>query len=402
MTTTIDINNLPKDYLDSRMILNLGPSHPATHGTLRFTLELDGETIVKCTTEIGYLHRAFEKMAEKGTYTQVIPYTDRLNYCSAMINNVGFALAVEKLLDIDVTPRCKAIRIIVSEFSRIMDHLVCIGANAVDIGALTNFWYFFRAREDIYDLIEQLCGSRLTTTYTRIGGLSGDLPEGWIDRAKSVLPKIDEAVSNVDRLLTNNRIFIDRMKGVGIISKEDAISYSFTGPCLRASGVNYDVRKAHPYLGYENFQFDVPTHTDGDTYARYLVRMEEMRQSRRILTQILDKVPDGPIMVDRPDVVLPDKSKTYNQMEALIRQFKLIMEGVKPPKGEAYTIVEGGNGELGFYIVADGTGHPYRVRVRPPCFPILGAFASMVQGQMIPDLIAALGSLNIIAGELDR
>ena len=402
MTTSIDINNLPKDYLDSRMILNIGPSHPATHGTLRFTVELDGETIVKCTTEIGYLHRAFEKMAEKGTYTQVIPYTDRLNYCSAMINNVGYALAVEKLLDIDVTPRCKAIRIIVSELSRIMDHFVCIGANAVDIGALTNFWYLFRSREDIYDLIEQLCGARLTTTYTRIGGLSGDLPEGWIDRAKGVLKGVDEAISNVDKLLTNNRIFIDRMTGVGVISKEDALSAGFTGPCLRASGVGYDVRRAHPYLGYENFQFDIPTATEGDTYARYVVRMEEMRQSRRILTQILDKVPDGPIMVDRPDVVLPDKAKTYNQMEALIRQFKLIMEGVKPPKSEAYTCVEGANGELGFYVVSDGSGHPYRVRVRPPCFPILGAFAQMIQGQMIPDLIAALGSLNIIAGELDR
>lgn len=401
-TSTIDISNLPKDYLDSRMILNLGPSHPATHGTLRFTLELDGETIVKCTPEIGYLHRAFEKMAEKGTYNQVIPYTDRLNYCSAMMNNVGYALAVEKLLDIQCTPRCTAIRVIVSELSRIMDHLVCIGANAVDVGALTNFWYFFRAREDIYDVIEQLCGARLTTTYTRVGGLSGDLPEGWIDRCKGVLNNVDEALSNVDRLLTNNRIFLDRMQGVGVISKDDAISFCFTGPCLRASGVAYDVRKAHPYLGYENLQFDVPMYEAGDAYARYLVRMEEMRQSRRILDQVLAKVPEGPIMVDRPDVVLPDKSRTYNQMEALIRQFKLVMEGVKPPKGEVYGCTEAANGELGFHVVSDGTGRPYRVRVRPPCFPILSAMPHMVQGQMIPDLIATLGSLNIIAGELDR
>lgn len=402
MTTSIDITNLPKDYLDSRMILNLGPSHPATHGTLRFTLELDGETIVKCTTEIGYLHRAFEKMSEKGTYHQVIPYTDRLNYCSAMMNNVGYALAVEKLLGIECTPRCQAIRVIVCELSRIMDHLVCIGANAVDIGALTNFWYFFRAREDMYDLIEQLCGARLTTTYTRIGGVSGDLPEGWIRRCKDVLNQFDQQLSQVDGLLTNNRIFLDRMQNVGIITKEEALSYSFTGPCLRASGVNYDIRKVRPYLGYEHLQFDVPTQTAGDTYARYQVRMEEMRQSRRILTQILDKVPDGPIMVDRPDVVMPEKSKTYNQMEALIRQFKLVMEGVKPPASEAYTATEAANGELGFYVVSDGTGHPYRVRVRPPCFPILSAMAQMVQGQMIPDLIATLGSLNIIAGELDR
>jgi len=400
--TTIDLADLPRDYLDSRMVLNVGPSHPATHGTFRFSVELDGETILQCTTEIGYLHRAFEKMAEQGTYTQVIPYTDRLNYCSAMINNTGFALAVERLLGIEVTPRCKAIRILFNELSRIMDHLVCIGANAVDIGALTNFWYFFRPREEIYGLIEAICGARLTTSFTRIGGLSADAPEGFVEQARSILPGIDEAIATVDRLLTNNRIFIDRMSGVGVISKSDAISYAFTGPCLRASGVSYDVRRAQPYLGYDQLDFEIPTRTEGDNYARYLVRMEEMRQSRRIVDQVLDTFPEGPINVDRPDVVLPPKSRTGNEMEALIRHFKLIMEGVKPPKGEIYHCTEGANGELGFYIVSDGSGHPYRVRVRPPCFPILSAFPRMVCGSMLADLVATLGSLNIIAGELDR
>lgn len=398
----IDIANLPRDYLDSRMVLQLGPSHPATHGTLRFVLELDGETIQKCTTEIGYLHRGFEKMAEKGTYTWVIPYTDRLNYCSAMLNNCAFAQAVERLLDIDLTPRCKAIRILVSEFARIMDHLVCVGTNAVDVGALTNFWYFFRAREDIYDLLEALCGARLTTNYTRIGGLSGDMPADWPDRARWVCGKIDEAWTSVDTLLTNNRIWIDRTQGVAALDRETTINYGITGPVLRAVGVPYDVRKAKPYLGYENLNFDVPTQTGGDTYSRYLVRMEEIKQSRRIIDQVLAKIPDGPVMVDRPDVVMPAKDKTYNQMEALIRQFKLVMEGVKPPKGEVYDCSEGGNGELGFYIYSDGSGHPYRVRVRPPCFPIVSSFHEMIQGQMIADLVAGLGSINSIAGELER
>jgi NADH dehydrogenase I D subunit len=400
--SAIDLSDLPRDFLDNRMILNVGPQHPATHGTFRFIVELDGETIVKCTTEIGYLHRAFEKMAEQGTYTQVLPFTDRLNYCSAMINNVGFVLAIEKLMGIDVTPRCKAARIVAGEFSRIIDHLVCIGANAVDIGALTNFWYFYRPREDVYDLLEAMCGARLTTTYTRIGGMSHDLPEGFVLRAKALLPKIEEAIATVDTLLTNNRIFIDRMSGTGRISKEDALSYGFTGPALRACGIGYDVRRAKPYLGYENLEFEIPTHPDGDCYSRYIVRMNEMRQSLRILRQVLDKIPDGPMNVDDPRVSLPDKSRTYNEMEALIRQFKMITEGVKPPAGEVYHCTEGGNGELGYYVVSDGTGRPYRVRVRPPCFMFMAGLHRMVEGQMLADLVATMGSINIIAGELDR
>ncbi|MEZ7893146.1 MAG: NADH dehydrogenase (quinone) subunit D [Candidatus Wallbacteria bacterium] len=391
-----------KDYLSSRMVINIGPAHPATHGTLRFIMELEGEKIIKCTPEIGYLHRAFEKSAEKGTYTQVIPYTDRLNYCSAMINNVGYVMAVEKLMKIEITERCKYIRVIISELSRIMDHLVCIGANAVDLGALTNFWYFFQKREEIYDVLEALCGARLTTSYTRIGGLMRDAGPEFITGVSNLLKSIPHAISDVDKLLTKNKIFYDRSRGVGVISGEDAVSYSFTGPCLRASGINYDVRKKMPYLGYENFDFEIPTDSAGDVYSRYIVRMEEMRQSLRIIEQAVKKLPAGPVNCDIPNVTLPPKEKVYNQMEALIRQFKIIIDGIKPEIGETYFAVEGANGELGFHIISDGTTNPYRVRVRPPCFPFLSAFPKMTEGAYIADAIATLGSLNIIAGELDR
>ncbi len=392
----------PPDFLSSRMRINVGPAHPATHGTLRFIMELEGEKIMKCVPEIGYLHRGFEKSAEKGTYTQVIPYTDRLNYCSSMINNVGYVMAVEHLMGIKITERCSYIRVIISELSRIMDHLVCIGANAVDLGALTNFWYFFEKREEIYDVLEPLCGSRLTTTYTRIGGLMYDAGPDFVEGVKKVIKSIPDALKDVDGLLAKNRIFYDRTRGVGVISKEDALSYSFTGPCLRASGVGYDVRKASPYLVYDNFEFDVPTDAHGDTYSRYLVRMQEMRESIRIIEQAVKKLPGGPVNADNNYATLPDKQKVYNEMEALIRQFKIIIDGVKPQIGETYFAVEGANGELGFYIVSDGGTNPYRVRVRPPCFPFLAAFPMMVEGHYIADAISALGSLNIIAGELDR
>ncbi|MBI3098897.1 MAG: NADH dehydrogenase (quinone) subunit D [Planctomycetes bacterium] len=391
-----------RDYLDSRMHISIGPSHPATHGTLRFHLDLDGETIVKCVPEIGYLHRAFEKSAEKGTYTQVIPYTDRLNYCSSMMNNVGYCQAVERLMGLQIPERAVYIRVIISELARIMDHLVCVGTNAVDIGALTNFWYFFRAREDIYELIEALCGARLTTTYTRIGGLAWDAPPGWADRLKAFIEKCPKTIEDVEGLLAKNRVFIDRTKGIGAISKEKAVSYGFTGPCLRATGVKYDVRRDRPYLCYDRFQFEIPTHTAGDTYARFLVRMEEMRQSLRILQQAVKDLPGGPVLCDDPAVALPPKSQVYTNIEAIIRQFKLVIEGVKPRKGEVYDCTEAANGELGFLVVSDGTGKPWRVRVRPPCFCFLAAFPEMVEGQMLADLIATLGSINIIAGELDR
>lgn len=388
--------------MEDTVVVNIGPTHPATHGTFHFVVELQGEKIINCTTNIGYLHRGFEKSAEKGTYTQVIPYTDRLNYCSAMINNVGFVLAVEKLLGIEVPPRCQYIRVIICELSRIMDHMVCIGTNAVDLGALTNFWYFFQGREDIYDLIESLCGARLTTTYTRIGGLAHDLPDGWIDKAFAVCDKLTKYIQDVDYLLTENPIFLARTRNVGVISQEEAISYGFTGPCLRACGIPYDVRKAKPYSGYENFEFNIPVGTNGDTFDRFMVRMKEMYESIKIIKQALQNLPDGDVSVKDFRITLPPRQEVYTTIEATINHFKIIMEGIKVPRGEGYACVEGANGELGFYIVSDGSGKPYRVRVRPPCFPIFSAFDKMVKGLFVADMVAILGSLNIIAGELDR
>ncbi|HEY2322257.1 MAG TPA: NADH dehydrogenase (quinone) subunit D [Thermoanaerobaculia bacterium] len=393
--------NVDTDF--ERVTLNLGPSHPATHGTLRIVVTLDGETIIGAESEIGYLHRCFEKMSETHTYQQVIPYTDRLNYCSAMINNVGYCLTVEKLLGLSAPARAQHVRLMLSEFMRIADHLVAIGTNLVDMGALTNFWYLFQPREEIYGLIESCCGARLLPTYTRIGGLAVDVPPNFLENAQTLVTKMPRYIDDVEKLIMTNRIFRERTEGVAPISTEDAINFGFTGPCLRACGVPYDVRKANPYIGYETYDWDVPVAEGGDTFARFLVRFEEMRQSLRILQQAIDRgLPPGPVMVDNPYVALPPKEKVYNEMESLIYHFKLIMHGIQPPVGETYFPVEGGNGELGFYVVSDGTKNPYRVRVRPPCFPIFEAYSYMITGQTIPDAIAALGSLNIIAGELDH
>jgi NADH-quinone oxidoreductase subunit C/D len=386
-----------------RMTLNLGPSHPAMHGTLRVVVTLDGETIVGVEQEIGYLHRCFEKMSETHTYQQVIPFTDRLNYCSAVINNVGYCMAVEKMLGIKSPERADHVRLILSEFYRIADHIVCIGTNLVDLGALTNFWYLFQPREEIIALAESCSGARLLPTYLRIGGLSVDVPTDFLSNSQRIVNMLPKYLDEVEALVMKNRIFRDRAEGVGVISQEDAINFGFTGPCLRATGVPFDVRKSNPYLGYETYDWDVPVADGGDTYARFLVRFEEMRQSLRILQQAIDRgLPSGPVMVDNPYVALPPKEKVYNEMESLIYHFKLIMHGIQPPVGETYFQVEGGNGEVGFYLVSDGTKNPYRVRARPPCFPIFEAYGKMITGQTIPDAIAALGSLNIIAGELDR
>lgn len=383
--------------------VNIGPSHPAMHGALRVKVLLDGETIVKAKSEIGYLHRAFEKSAEAHTYNQVIPYTDRLNYCSALLNNVGYCLAVEKLMAIEITPRAKVIRVMISEIARIIDHLVCIGAQAVDLGALTNFWYFFNIREKFYDYIEALCGARLTTSYTRIGGLSHDLPDGWLEGIRRLIQnELSAAIADVAGLLEKNRIFIDRTRDVGAISLADAISYGFTGPCLRACGYAYDVRKAHPYYDYDQYDFEVPVGTRGDTYDRMMVRFEEMRQSSRIILQAIDRLPDGPVCVADARVSFPEKQRVYDTIEGMMNQFKLISEGILPPKGEAYGYVEGANGELGFYIISDGTGRPYRIKVRPPCFYLFSSFDRLIENSMVADAISILGSLNIIAGELDR
>lgn len=383
--------------------LNIGPSHPAMHGALRVKVLLDGETIVRAVSEIGYLHRAFEKSAETHTFTQVIPYTDRLNYCSSLLNNVGYCLAVEKLMGVTIPERARAIRVIISEIARIIDHLVCIGAQAVDLGALTNFWYFFNVREKFYDLIEELCGARLTTSYTRIGGLSYDLPDGFIEGVRKLLNvDLAKAIADVAGLLEKNRIFIDRTRDIGAISAADAISYGYTGPCLRACGVAYDVRKAHPYYEYDQYDFEIPVGTKGDTYDRMLVRFEEMRQSSRIILQAFDRLPGGPVNVADAAITFPPKEQVYNSIEGMMNQFKLVYEGIRPPKGEAYGYVEGANGELGFYIVSDGSGKPYRIKVRPPCFYLFESYEQLITRGMVADAISILGSLNIIAGELDR
>jgi NADH-quinone oxidoreductase subunit C/D len=386
-----------------RVTLNLGPSHPATHGTLRIVVTLDGEVIIGADTEIGYLHRCFEKMSETHTYQQVIPFTDRLNYCSAFINNVGYSMAVEKLLGIEAPPRAQHIRLILCEFMRIADHIVCNSANLVDMGALTNFWYLFQPREEILGLVESCCGARLLPTYARIGGLAVDAPADFLSNCQRLIDMLPRYIDDVDKLVRRNRIFRERTVGIAPITQADAIAYGFTGPCLRATGVPFDVRKASPYIGYDTYDFDIPIAEGGDTYGRFMVRMEEMRQSIRIIQQAIKRgLPPGPVIVDNPYVALPPKEKVYNEMESLIYHFKLIMHGIQPPVGEAYFQVEGGNGEVGFYVVSDGTKNPYRVRVRPPCFAIYQAFTRMITGQTIPDAIAALGSLNVIAGELDH
>lgn len=386
------------------MILNIGPSHPATHATLRFIAELDGETILKLTPEFGYLHRCFEKESENATWTQVIPYTDRLNYVSSLMNNVGYAMAVEKLCGIEITERCRYIRVLICELSRIIDHMVCIGTNMVDIGALTNFWYFWKPREEVYrHLIEPLTGIRLTTAYTRIGGLMWDLPDGWVEKCRDICRNvIVPAIADVNALLTKNRIFIERTMGVGAITPKEAIARGFTGPCLRAAGVPLDLRKDETYLVYDRFDFDVPIGEEGDTCDRYMVRMEEMRQSLRIIDQALDQLPEGPVNVDDPRFILPAKKAVYESIEGLMNHFKHVMDGVQVPAGEVYSATEAANGELGYYIVSKGGGGPYKIKVRPPCFPLFQGMPHLCEGGMIADLIAVLGSINIIAGELDR
>ncbi len=386
------------------MRLNIGPSHPATHATLRFVAELDGETLLKVIPEFGYLHRGFEKESENATWTQVIPYTDRLNYVSSMMNNVGYATAVEKLCGIEITERCQFIRVLICELSRIIDHLVCVSTNVLDLGALTNFWYFWKPREEVYmKLFEPLCGQRLTTAYTRIGGVTADLTEGWVEACRGVIRNVvTPMIKDVDALLRKNRIFLDRTMGVGPISAKDAVALGFTGPCLRAAGVPFDLRKDQPYLVYDRFDFDVPVGERGDTYDRYAVRMEEMWQSIRIVEQALDRLPGGPVNILDPRFVLPEKRLVYTTIEALMQHFKFIMEGIQVPAGEVYSATEAANGELGFYIVSKGGGGPYKIKVRPPCLNMFQGIPHLVEGQMIADLIAVLGSVNIIAGELDR
>ena len=434
------------------LYLGMGPAHPAMHGIIRIVAELDGETIVRADVEIGYLHRAFEKECEVGGWNNAIPYTDRLNYVSPLINNFGYASAVEKLLGIAITERCQYIRVIMSEISRICDHLTCVGATAMELGAFTVFLYMIKAREFLWELVEDVTGARLTISYGRVGGVKADLPDGFAGKVRSAFKQTREVLDEVHRLLTGNRIFMDRMVGVGALSREETIAYAITGPLLRAVGVPYDVRRAQPYYVYDRLDFEIPTQKDGDNYARYLVRIAEMEQAMRIVEQALAAIPGGPINVDfagrpldpaayvdqgkqgqteglllvpltlspnlegqrRADlarinagdkrVVPPPKETVYGSIEGLMNHFMLIMEGhgIRPPAGEAYVPVEGANGELGFYVVSDGTDRPYRVRCRPPCLPPMAALHRMIAGEMIADLVPTFGSVNMIGGELDR
>ena len=443
----------PKELQTRDMLLNIGPAHPAMHGIIRIVARLDGEQVMGADVEIGYLHRGFEKMSETVDYNGVIPYTDRLNYVSPLINNMGYCMAVEKLLGISVPERCHYIRVIVSEISRITDHLTCVGAGAMELGAFSVFLYMIKAREYLWELVEMVTGARLTVSYCRVGGVKGDLPEGFDEQCRKALQETRQVLAEADALLTHNRIFVDRMSGTGKISAEDAISYGITGPFLRATGVGFDVRKDCPYAVYDRLQFDVPVGTRGDNLDRFLVRMEEMEQSIRIIEQALRDIPPGPFMAHpetgRPipaaemvdqgkignisaiadtravtdptlegaarsqhpsieagekRVFLPAKEDTYGNIEGLMQHFKLVMygHGVRPPKGEVYFPVEGANGELGFYIVSDGTGSPYRVRVRPPCFAIMSALPKLLIGDMMADVTPTFGSINMIGGELDR
>ncbi len=402
MTPLLESKGYSKEEIDDLMLLNVGPSHPASHGTIRNFAAMEGETIAACVTEIGYLHRGFEKSCENHTYSQIIPYTDRLNYCSAILNNIGWSKAVEEMLDIEITPRAKMIRIVTGELSRIMDHLVCNGANMVDLGGLTNYWYLFAPRDSAYDLLSKLTGARLTNSYTRVGGLEFDLYDGFNEDLEAVLKEVEVAISDSLSLIAHNRIFHDRTQDVGVITPEFAISYGITGPNLRAAGVPFDLRKDKPYYGYENFNFDVVVGTHGDVYDRMMVRFEEMKQSIKIIRQAMKEMPNGPINVDAPGVLLPAKKDVYSNIEGLMNQFKLTIDGIKVPKGEYYSYSEGGNGELGFYIVSDGSGRPYKVKCRPPSFYSLAAFSDIVEGSMLADAVVTMASMNFIAGEFDR
>ena len=384
--------------------LNLGPTHPATHGVFQNVLEMDGERIVSAVSTIGYIHRAFEKIAEHRPYYQITPLTDRLNYCSSPINNFGWHLTVEKLLNIETPKRVDYMRIIIMELARISDHLICNGILGVDTGAFTGFLYLMQERENIYEIYEEICGARLTTNFGRVGGFERDFNDIAILKTKKFLATFPKVMRSFEELFNRNRIFIDRTVGVGAISAEKALNYGFTGPCLRATGIDYDVRTANPYSSYNEFDFEIPVGTNGDTYDRYMVRNEEIWQSLRLIEQALakmEKEPKGIFHADVPAYYLPEKQDVYANMEALIYHFKIVMGEVDMPKGELYHAVEGGNGELGFYLISEGGRSPYRLHFRRPCFIIYQAFAEIAKGSLLSDAIVTMSSLNVIAGELD-
>ena len=387
---------------DQHMVINMGPQHPATHGVLRLVLEIDGEIVVRIYPEIGYLHTGIEKTCEAKFYQQVVPLTDRINYLDPLSNNLCYALAVEKLLDLEIPEKAQWLRVLLAELSRLNSHLIWLGTHAMDIGALTVFLYTFREREEILRMFEAVAGQRMMTSYIRIGGLAMEPPLDFLDRVQAFIQSFPEKIDEYANLLTGNPIFRNRLKGVGYLSAADAVALGVTGPPMRASGVDFDVRRDIPYSGYGKFQFHVPTSTDGDCWARYEVRLVEMRESVKIIQQALDGMPEGPVKADAPKIVLPDREKMKTQMEALIHHFKIVTEGFEVPAGEVYQGIEAGHGQTGYYVVSDGTAKPYRVHMRYPSFATLQALDTMCKGRMLADVVAVIGSIDIVLGEIDR
>lgn len=391
-----------EDALENEMILNMGPQHPATHGVLRLLLRLDGETVIGCEPEVGYLHRGYEKMAENMSYYEYIPHTDRLDYISPMANNVAWVLAVEKLAGIEVPVRAQFIRMMVAELARIASHLVAIGSFAMDVGALTVFLWTLREREKIMDVWDILCGARFTNSYTRIGGVANDAQPEALAIIKKFVDEIDNNLTECEKLLNTNRIFIERLDGVGIISKTEALSYGYTGPNLRASGVEFDLRRATPYLQYDKIDFNIPTYLEGDALARYFVRADEVRESAKIVKQCLQLMQPGEIKSNLPKSVLPQKVEVYSRMEELIHDFMIVNFGINPPVGEVYNAIEGSKGELGFYLVSKGEGHPWKCKIRSPSFIHIQSLPHLVKGHMVSDVVAIIGSIDPIMGEADK
>ncbi|MGD1007663.1 MAG: NADH dehydrogenase (quinone) subunit D [Ignavibacteriaceae bacterium] len=397
-----DTNITVEDALENEMILNMGPQHPATHGVLRLLLRLDGESVVACVPELGYLHRGYEKLAENMSFYEFIPHTDRLDYLAPMANNVAWALAVEKLIGIEAPPRAQYIRMMISELARIASHLVAIGSFAMDIGALTVFLWTLREREKILDIWDILCGARFTNSFTRIGGIANDAQPEAIAKAKWFIDQYEENLDECERLLNSNRIFIERLEGVGVISGEDAVELGLTGPSLRGSGVEFDLRISKPYLFYNDMDFKVVTYPEGDSLARYFVRADETRESIKIIRQVLEKMPLGDILLNQPKKVLPKKTEIYSKMEELIHDFMIVNFGVNPPVGDIYSAVENPKGELGFYIVSKGEGHPWKCKIRSPSFVNLQSIPHLIKGRMISDVVAIVGSLDPVMGEADK
>jgi NADH-quinone oxidoreductase subunit D len=399
----VDLDETEIELPTEPMLVNVGPAHPAMHGTVRCVMELSGESIRGVDVQVGYLHRGFEKMCERGTWAQVFPYVDRCNYVSPMLNNVGFSMACEKMLGIEVPERCQWYRMALGELARMSDHLTCDGAMAMELGAFTPFLWMVKARDMIWDLMEEETGARMTHSFGRVGGMAQPPTGHFKEHALAVVEQVLKIVDEVQSLLYGNRIFLDRLEGVGIITVEDAVSLGWTGPCLRASGVPYDVRRAHPYMKYGEVEFDVPVGKNSDCLDRFMVRIEEMKECGKIVRQCVARMADsGDVNVNDPRVTLPEKSEVYSTIEATIQHFKIVMEGLKLPAGEVYSYTEGGNGELGFYMVSDGSGTPYRVRIRPPCFLATAGLERVITGQMVADVVPCFGSLNMIGGECDR